>query len=361
MSDFLSKIISFRKASRRDNKVKSFKEGQEREKAFDFRNRGQRSVALRQIVGSVGRYNDFDRRFRLKHHVPSDRLESVKKAMRAGRTLPPVKLYQIKDEYFVLDGNHRIAAAKELGRRHIEADIVEFIPSRDTLENLLYRERSEFCEKTGLSASIRLTEVGQYAHLVEQIGNHRDYLEETCGQAVTLPHAARDWHQTIFSPLAAIISKSGLARSFSQRTIDDLYVYISIHQWQKGRRRRYGIGIDRLIPKEMEEFRKKMAEMECVEYPEMKRGLTAFVLMKVKAKSETRIMEKLFALESVREIHSIHGEYDLIVKFVLTRDLLSSDAEVISEFVGQHIRGLSGVSSTETLIPGISKIKEPRS
>ncbi len=39
--------------------------------------------------------------------------------MRQGRPLGPVKLYQIKDDYYVLDGNHRISAAKELNHDEI--------------------------------------------------------------------------------------------------------------------------------------------------------------------------------------------------------------------------------------------------
>jgi uncharacterized ParB-like nuclease family protein len=65
--------------------------------------------------------------------------------MRQGKSLPPVKLYQIKDEYYVLDGNHRIAAAKEFGRSEIMAKIVEFIPSSNTLENIIYREKKRIC------------------------------------------------------------------------------------------------------------------------------------------------------------------------------------------------------------------------
>jgi hypothetical protein len=47
------------------------------------------------------------------------------------------------------------------------------------------------------------------------------------------------------------------------------------------------------------------------------------------------------------------------VKVVLTRDLLSSDAEIISQFVHERVRQLPGVISTKTLIPGLSKIKMP--
>jgi ribosome biogenesis GTPase A len=55
----------------------------------------------------------------------------------------------------------------------------------------------------------------------------------------------------------------------------------------------------------------------------------------------------------------VHGDVDLVVKVVLMRDLLSSDAEIISQFVHEKVRQLPGVISTKTLIPGISKVKVP--
>ena len=142
------------------------------------------------------------------------------------------------------------------------------------------------------------------------------------------------------------------------RTVADLYAYVSFHQWEIGRQRTYGIGLDKLIPKDMEAFRIKMADSQEREYPEMTRGIMAFVLMTVKAKSEYKIMDKLYQLKEVREIHSVHGDVDILVKVALTRDLLTSDAEIIGNFVHENIRGISGVNSTQTLIPGYSKIKE---
>ena len=96
------------------NGVKSFRDQQQKEAAFDHRDRGIRSVPLGRIVGSVGRYKDFDGQFRFRPALPSDRLAGIKQAMRQGRNLGPVKLYQIKNEFYVLDGNHRIAAAHVL-------------------------------------------------------------------------------------------------------------------------------------------------------------------------------------------------------------------------------------------------------
>jgi DNA-binding Lrp family transcriptional regulator len=337
--------------------ARSFKQDQQEEGAFDSIDRGTQRIALDHILGSVGRYQDFDSQFRPRQHLAGGRYEGIKQALREGRRLPPVILYQIKDEYYVLDGNHRIAAAKELGHSDIAASIVEFIPSKDNLESILYRQRARFSEATGLSHAITLTEIGQYDHLLKQITRHREHLERQGRPGITLQEAAADWYATIYRPLTAIIRKGDLLKSFPNRTLDDLYAYISLHQWEEGRKRKYGIGIDRLIPNNMEAFREKMATQCKTEYPEMLREITAFVLMNVRAKNEHRILAKLFALKEVKEVHSIHGNVDVLIKVMLTRDMLSSDAEIISEFVNDQIRLIPGVLSTQTMIPGRSMIK----
>lgn len=53
--------------------------------------------------------------------------------------LPPVDLYKIKDKYYVVDGNHRVAAAKEIGQIYIDAYVTEFLPTGDTPQHLLWR------------------------------------------------------------------------------------------------------------------------------------------------------------------------------------------------------------------------------
>jgi uncharacterized ParB-like nuclease family protein len=240
--------------------LKSFKEVQEQEAAFDTRDRGTRMIPLDRIVGSVGRYHDFDERFRIRSHLPAERLGKIKSKMRAGKTLPPVKLYQIKNEYYALDGNHRIAAANELGYEKIQARILEFIPSKGSRENLLYREKAQFDDRAQLPETIELTDFGQYEHLIEQISRHRDYLEKEAAVPLAFQKAARDWYETIYEPLIAIIKKGGLISHFPGRTLADLYTFISAHQWErKDHGLRYGIGISQLVPKNMEDFRKKMA------------------------------------------------------------------------------------------------------
>lgn len=338
--------------------LKSFKEVQKKEAAYETRDRGIRTVALKHIVGSVGRYLDFDERFRIRPHVPVERLDKIKSKMREGKMLPPVKLFQIKKEYYALDGNHRIAAANELGYSEIRARVTEFIPSKGTLENLLYREKAKFDDLTQLPHMIELTDFGQYELLIDQISRHRDFLTRKGAAPVTLPDAAKDWYDTVYQPLIAIIKKGSLIKHFPGRTLADLYTFISVHQWDRNDHGlRYGIGISQLVPKTMEAFRDKMAKLNETEYPEMLREITAFVLINVSAKKEIRFVDKLFKLDEVREVHSVHGNVDVLAKIVLKRDLVSSDAETIGDFVHNKIRQIPGVISTQTLIPGYSKQK----
>ncbi|QTA80523.1 Alpha-beta barrel containing sulfiredoxin superfamily protein [Desulfonema limicola] len=352
-----NRIAAVWKSWRNKNKLKSFKENQLVEEAYDARDLGIKTIELSRIVGSVGRYLDFDSRFRLKTDLPSERMERVKKAMLEGKSLPPVALYQIKDEYYIMDGNHRVAAAKALGRKTINAHILEFLPSRKTLENVLYLEKNDFIEKTGLKFPIEITEVGQYSYLLEQIKEHQQSLEKVNKTQLPFQTAAKDWYQTIYCPFIEIIERSRLSAAFSRRTTADLYAYISYHQWEKGRKRSYGIGLDQIIPKNMEEFRAQIAEKQGFEFPEMKRLITAFVFIHVKAGQEHRIMEKIFKLEEVKELYDVPGDFDLFAKIVMERDWLSSDSEVIGFFVYNNIRQISDVIKTQTLIPISSKRK----
>lgn len=333
----------------------SFEDSQRREGAFDSKDRGVQTVPVKQIIGSVGRYQDFDDRFQFKHNAPSERFNAILEAMRTGKKLPPVKLYQIKDEYYVLDGNHRVAAANKLRHDEILATIIEFIPSSESLDNVIYRERMAFCERTGLPRTILLTELGQYRQLTRQIQEHYLHLRKE-DPDITFPGAARDWYKTIYQPFCAIIKRGRILESFADRTIADLYLYISVGHWKKEGEAKYGIGVGKLIPRSMEAFRDQVASLNETDYPEMKQEIITFILVEVEGKQERDLLDRLFALDGVLEVHSVHGEMDILMKVGLTRDLLASDAKIIDDFV-HRLRQQEGVVKTQTLIPGISKIK----
>ncbi|WDP84895.1 MAG: ParB N-terminal domain-containing protein [Desulfobacter sp.] len=357
MMKFLKNLFDSKSRNSDNDHVSSFNEQQAEEEDVEFVEHGLKTIPMDQITGSVGKYYDFDSRFRPKKYVSGKRFSDIKRIMREGGSLPPVNLYQIRNDYYVLDGNHRVAAAKELGWSEIQAKVVELLSGKNTMENLIYIERKKFFEKTGLKQTIDLTEVGKYNFLEKQIKKHQLYLASQSGRDCDLKKAARDWYNTIFVPLTAIISSGGLLAYFPGRSIADLYTYISYYHWNRSTNRKYGIGIDQLIPKSMEGFRKSMLEKNTPDYPEMKRTITAFIFINIGATEEMQILDSLYALDEVQEVHSVHGTIDILVKVVLKRDFLASDAETIAEFVDQNIRRLEGINRTQTIIPGISKVK----
>ncbi len=128
----LKKILKkFRgsKSSWQVDRAKCFDEDLNYNGPFEYIDHGVGNVPLNYIVGSVGKCSAFNIEFIPRSHVPPDRLINIKQAIRQGKALPPVNLYQVEDEYYDMDGNHRVAVAKGLGHTHILAKVVELIPS----------------------------------------------------------------------------------------------------------------------------------------------------------------------------------------------------------------------------------------
>lgn len=84
---------------------------------------GIQMVPLRQIRGSDSRVRDFDIDFYPLQAHDEERWAGVAAALNTGHRLPPVKLIQVENTYFVQDGHHRISIARAQGRQTIEAEV----------------------------------------------------------------------------------------------------------------------------------------------------------------------------------------------------------------------------------------------
>lgn len=202
---------------------------------------GIMEVPLEKIVGSVGRYRDFDRSFNILRLDLDERGSKIAEAFKTKRELPPIELYKLKEKYFILDGHHRVLIARRMGIKILKARVIEYLPPKNSIENIIARERSEFELMTGLKGIV-LTEISQYEKLMNQIREHKYYMSERVGREVTYKEAAMDWYETIYRPIAARISQEGIHKEFPGREIADLYVYISDHKWMESQRRGYDIG-----------------------------------------------------------------------------------------------------------------------
>jgi nucleotide-binding universal stress UspA family protein len=93
----------------------------------------QQTVEVSRIVGSVGRIHELAANFRpprgRRRSEDEDRLAGIRSAMERGEPLPAVELYQLGFGFYVLDGHHRVAAARLLGQLALDANVVEFLPA----------------------------------------------------------------------------------------------------------------------------------------------------------------------------------------------------------------------------------------
>lgn len=218
------------------NTVESFHEKQVAEQVSESIDLGLRTVKVADIVGSVNRWQDFDSRFRfkLKSKLALERYEGIVKALEQGTVLPPVILYKIRDKYYILDGNHRVAAAKQIGQTYIDAKITEFIPAGDTLDHQLWREKSFFELRTNLS-DINFTELGLYNSLLNTIEQYRKEQYDKNEERLTLFEASQEWYYKIYLPVVKHIKKERLLDDFPDRTEADLFIYATFHKMAKSR------------------------------------------------------------------------------------------------------------------------------
>ena len=112
------------------NRLLSF-DNVRRERAANNRlHRGTRVVGVEEIIGSVGRWRDFDRSFLPARASVGHKWKRIDRAFQRGEELPPVELYKLEEAYFVVDGHHRVSVARYHDVPTVEASVAEFHPKR---------------------------------------------------------------------------------------------------------------------------------------------------------------------------------------------------------------------------------------
>lgn len=205
------------------------------------RYRGLQYVPLSKIVGSEGRYADFDRHFLPRQGRSQQRWESIDMARYGGGALPPVDLYKIGDVYFVKDGNHRVSVARAHGLEEIDAYVTEYdvdvpLDERLSVRDLLLKEEySDFLEWTQLhrlrpQQRIEFSALGGYLELIGHINTHRYYLSQERGEEVSAEEAVASWYDNVYMPLVEVIREHKILSQFPGRTEADLYLWIMQHR-----------------------------------------------------------------------------------------------------------------------------------
>ncbi len=201
---------------------------------------GVRLVPITQIVGSVARYDDFTRQFLPLKDNLRERWINVE-AIAVRRGWPPIDLFQVGDFYFVSDGNHRVAVARQMNYDTIEARVWCFpvdidIHPEAPLDDLLIRlSERNFMDCTNLDERfpdhhIEFTAPGRHRELLAQIKQLQQLLSVIDESEVPYDEAVANWYEMIYLPSTQIIRDSGVLDSFPGRTEADFFVWLAVHR-----------------------------------------------------------------------------------------------------------------------------------
>jgi hypothetical protein len=195
-------------------------EATERLRPFSRRHLGLQAIPVRQIVGTDSRGADFDRDFLPRRPEIGPRWRGVEEAFPEGG-FPPIAVYKLGEAYFLLDGHHRVAIARQRGMETIDAEVTELtarwhLPADADLVELIHAEQERiFMEDTGLGAvrpdaRIRFSRPAGYIELTENVQIHGYHQMMEAGRALTREQIAGDWYEQVYLPSVEAIRSEKL-------------------------------------------------------------------------------------------------------------------------------------------------------
>lgn len=201
---------------------------------------GMKVIPIEKIVGSEGRYKDFDNQFFPKNTFIKERWEHVDEAVIKDIILPPIKVYELGGLYFVRDGNHRVSVAKSKGVEFIDAEIVslqseiKLHPVRSLtgmIKEIINYEKRNFYFETNFGDitdywCLDFSTTGQYDVIYNHILTHKYFINEKQSQEISIEDAINSWFSTVYLPVIHTIDKYKIMKYFKHRTKSDLYVWI---------------------------------------------------------------------------------------------------------------------------------------
>ena len=227
-----------RRLSGKTNELLVYDEVRRQLKATNLRSTGLHDIPLEAIVGSVGRAKDFTRNFLPLNDNYEQRWARVKTAVNDAPGVPPIEVYKLGEAYFVIDGNHRVSVARDMGLSTIAAHVTEvdarvpLSPDDDPEEIICKARYTDFLEKTNLDhlrpeADLLMTFCGSYRLLEDHIEVHRYFMGLDWQRDIGWEEAVTHWYDDVYQPVVQLIRERGLLHDFPGRTETDLYVLLA--------------------------------------------------------------------------------------------------------------------------------------
>lgn len=93
--------------------------------------RGVRTIPIQAVVGTARHPTqntaDFLPLPQLRGRNWEGRWQRLQRGMRQLAVLPPIEVLQVGNEYWVVDGHNRVAAARQIGADDMDADVIELV------------------------------------------------------------------------------------------------------------------------------------------------------------------------------------------------------------------------------------------
>jgi hypothetical protein len=185
----------------------------------DERDLGLQVIALDSVVGTVDRGRDFDRAFRPTSGRTRARWERIAAAYRTGESLPPIRVRRVGDMHFVVDGHHRVSAARALGLDTLDARVTEVRTQVEpsTSEFDLRTHERLFSERVPLAPEhrerIKLADEDRYAALAEGVEAWGFRLSQDENRFIGRGEIARRWFDDIYAPTVELLREADLVGS----------------------------------------------------------------------------------------------------------------------------------------------------
>ena len=204
---------------------------------------GMKTVPVKLVVGSEGRYKDFTKAFLPKKEFSRSRWENIDKAHLQSIILPPIKLYEIGGAYFVRDGNHRVSVAKAQGVMDIDAEVIRLdteigikpgISTEELKKKVIEYEKNRIFKETDLGKvispdTLSFTATGRFVELLRHIQGHKYFINEDKDEEIPFLDAAKSWYEHLYLPIVRIVREENILSRFPGRTEGDLYLWIVKH------------------------------------------------------------------------------------------------------------------------------------
>ena len=197
---------------------------------------GIRPIPVDRVVGTAGRSRDFNRDFLPRDERTRERWRRVEQTFPRG-DFPPIVAYEVDDRYFVVDGHHRVAVAKQRGVEHIDAEVTRLRTRQPLPEGadvgalILAEQERRFLEESGLDGRtppvrIPLSRPVGYPELLELVKVHAFHLSRDRGEVVPLPEAGADWYERVYLSAVEAIRGYGLRDVVPEALEGDLFLWV---------------------------------------------------------------------------------------------------------------------------------------